>query len=149
MTKPADHASIVTRWTIFLVKDTTRHSFVECFSHSANHRKHSANSLQCDSRQRGLSGLYIGNCFFVEYFLSSVTWYSAKKIRHYSVKWRWRGLCRALGKECSRGLLCQSREALGKGSLFTECLLDYCKTKKLFYRGSTPDTLGVVNGRQL
>jgi hypothetical protein len=64
-----------------MVPDTTGHnSFAECLRHSAKPRKHSANTLpsvtlgkhfaECNTRQRTLGELYIGNGLFAEYFLS-------------------------------------------------------------------------------
>jgi hypothetical protein len=42
--------------------------------------------VECNTRQRTLGELYIGNGLFAEYFLSGTIWYSAKKSRRHGAK---------------------------------------------------------------
>jgi hypothetical protein len=87
---------------------------------------------ECDTRQTRLGIQCIGKAFFAEYFfsgtrqrgLSSATQHSAKKSSRYGVGWWRQRLCRV------------SRQTLGKGVTFAECLPS--STRQRTRQGGSP-----------
>ena len=72
---------------------------------------------ECDTRQRKLGELYIGNDFFAEHFLSG----TRQRLYRVSLGTRQRKVAITAPGDGNEAVAECHRVALGKGSLFAEC----------------------------